>query len=205
MIDADNDGQVTFYDFGSFMQVAYIYTRYDKFHKGRLSAGDLYEYFYNYGNFPVISFRYRERARRFNLLPKDLMVDMMNTILMFRVDDIMKTAVRRSDKDTIYEFEMKNAFSQMNFRSVPDRILNKCLRGTDAQNIPLYDWECAFINSLTGVLKYYDYCYAFQMTYAKNLTLTNTVFMNVDPNLMNGNSTNGTSTTTTATTTTRRR
>ncbi len=183
IIDIDADGWLDFYDFGFFMEVTYIFAKLDELNAGRLAAGDLFEKLSTYSEFPVASYHMRERARLFNLFPKDLRVDVLNTILILRIEEIIMGAIRRSDKNTMFEYELKAIFHQVGMISIPDSVLNKCLRGTDEDNVPLYDWECAFVNSMTGVLKYYENSYAYLLVTAKNLTLTNTVFINIDPKL----------------------
>lgn len=183
IIDADSDGWLDFYDFGTFMQVSYIYSKIDKMNAGRIPAGQLFESLSSYSDFPVAAFTIRDRAQRFNLLPKDVNVDLLDTHLMMRIDDIVKGSVRKSDINTMFEYELKSVFSQIGWAATPDLILNKCLRGTDYKNVPLYDWECAFVENLNSVLKYYENSYAYLMMKAHNLTLLNTVFVNPDPSI----------------------
>lgn len=183
IIDSDADGWLDFYDFATFMQISYIYSKIDKMNAGRLSAGELFDSFLSYSEFPHASVTIRERASRFNLLPKDINVDLLHANLMFRIDDIVKGSVRKSDINTMFEYELKSVFSQVGWSSTPDLVLNKCLRGTDDKNIPLYEWECAFVENLNSVLKYYENSYAYLMMKANNLTLTNTVFVNADPSI----------------------
>jgi len=180
ILDHDNDKYLDFYEFGTFIQVSYLFTKFDPYYKGRLLAGDLYEKFTQYSDLPVLNYLVRERAKRFNLIPQDIYLDLSTTLLVMRIDDIISTFVRRTDKTTLYEVEIKNILSFTNMRFIPDNTLNKCLRGTDQNNVPLYDWECSFIESLILNLKYYEYSYAYLTTNNLNLTLSNTVFVNPD-------------------------
>ncbi len=183
ILDSDMDGFLNFYDFGNLIQVAYLFNRFDVYHKGRLLAGDLYEKYGRYSDFPVVSHGVRERSRKFHLLPQDLYVDFRTTLIVERIDDIIRTFVRRTDKTTLFEYELKNVFSYTNMRWVPDTVLNTCLRGTNAENVPLYDWECAFIKGVQANLNFYESSYAYLESHKRNLTLVNTIFINPDPQL----------------------
>lgn len=180
-LDNDADGYLNFYDYGSFIQVAYLFTKFDNFKKGRIVAGELFERFSQYSDLPVASYHLRERAKRFNSIPQDLYFDVYSAVLVLKIDDIINTVVRRTDKTTIYEVELKNILNSVNLKFVPDSILNKCLRGTDANNTPLYDWECAFMQAVTKTLNYYETSYNYLTAKTQNITLTNTVFVNADP------------------------
>jgi hypothetical protein len=180
-IDHDSDTWINYYDWASMVQIIYLYGKFDEFNKGRLPAYELYEKFSTYSDLPVVSFHLRERSKRFSLLPKDILVDPQTAVFLLKVDDIMSSVIRRSDKNNIYEFELKRVLASVNLKYVKDPILNQCLRGMDDNNIPLYDWECAIIKSVTESLRYYESAFAYVMTKNNNLTLSNTVFMNVDP------------------------
>ena len=69
----------------------------------------------------------------------------------------------------------------MGLKAFPDNLLNKCLRGTDEEFLPKYDWECAIIEAVISISKYYQSVRFYQMTKANNITLLNTIFINVDP------------------------
>jgi hypothetical protein len=181
IIDNDSDTWINYYDWASMVQILYLYGKFDEFNKGRIPAYELYEKYSTYSDLPAVSFRIRERSKRFNLLPKDILVDPETALLILKIDDIMASVIRRSDKNNIYEFELKKVLASVNLRFVYDKILNKCLRGMDDNKVPLYDWECAFINSVVESLRFEESAYAYVTTKNMNLTLSNTVFVNVDP------------------------
>ncbi len=64
---------------------------------------------------------------------------------------------------------------------VPDGKLNICLRGADDNGVPKYDWECAFMSSMTATLNYLETSVFHATTIGANLSLTNTGIWNVDP------------------------
>jgi hypothetical protein len=183
IIDSDSDGWINFYDFGEFIQIAYLYSIFDVYNKGRIIASELKDKFSNYYDIPIISDSLRNRAKRFSLLPKDIYVDVKTTILLLRLEDIVQSLTRRTDPTLIYEYELKNVLAAVNMKFVPDQLLNQCLRGTDADKIPQYDWECSFIKAITDMLKYYESSYALIQTKSKGFNLQNTIFVNVDPNI----------------------
>jgi hypothetical protein len=183
ILDFDRDSYINFYDYCNFIQVAYLYNKFDVYHKGRLLAGDLYEKYGRYSDFPVVSHNVRERSKKFHLLPQDLYVDLRTTLVVLRIDDIVKTFIRRNDKTTLFEYEMKNIFSWINMKWIPDPVLNNCLRGTSPDNVPLYDWECAFIKGIKANCDFYESSMAYLTTKKQNLTLVNTIFINPDSKL----------------------
>jgi hypothetical protein len=183
ILDNDSDGYLNFYDYGNFLQIAYLFGKFDSFTKGRIVAGDLFEKFSNYADFPYVSDTLRERSKRFNLFPQDLYFDLMRTVLVLRIDDIINTNIRRVDPTTLYEVELKNVFKAVNLGAVPDAYLNKCLRGVDDNNVPKYDWECAFVQAITTTCNYLESSYSYLTVKSGNLTLTNTAFVNVDPSI----------------------
>jgi Ca2+-binding EF-hand superfamily protein len=183
VIDSDMDGMINFYDFGSMIQISYMFTHFDKYYKGRNTAGELYEKFYHYSDFPMVNFRTKERAKIFNEFPQDLYVDLYSCILTLKVEDLFGSKVRRLDKNLVTEIELKHVLGDVNRRHVPDWLLNRCLRGTTKDNIPTYDWECAFVQSEIATMTYWENSFDRLTVSKNNLVLANTVFYNIDPNL----------------------
>ena len=181
ILDNNMDGYINFYDFGTFVQVSYIFAKLDPYKKGKVLAGDLFDRISNWSEYPFISSSMRERGRRFNMLNQDLYVDLMRALSLLRIDDLMEANVRRSDKTSLYEIELKHIFSRINLAAVPDGYLNKCLRGADENGIPKYDWECAFIQSMKLTLLYFESSTFYATTIGADLTLSSTKFWNVDP------------------------
>jgi len=184
ILDNDIDGYINFYDFGTFVQVAYIFAKFDKYDKGKMLAGDIHEKISTYSDYPTVSYHFKERAKRFSMFNQDLYVDLMRALTTFRIDDIMEANVRRSDKTTLYEVELKHIFSVINLGATPDGSLRDCLRGADDNGIPKYDWECAFINSMTATLHYFESSVFYATTTGAKLDLENTDFWNVDSQLL---------------------
>ena len=183
ILDHDGDGSISFLEYGNFIQISYLFSKFDPYKKGRIVAGDLFEKYTSYADFPYVSSTLRERAKRFNLFPQDLYFDLMRTVLVLRIDDIIKVNARRVDPTTLYEIELKKIFNSVNLGGVPDAYLNKCLRGVDDNNIPKYDWECAFVQAVTTTQQYLESSNFFNTVSNANLTLVNTAFVNVDPAL----------------------
>jgi hypothetical protein len=80
----DSDSWINFYDYGQFVQTAYLYSVFDTFNKVRIIACELLDKFSNYYDIPIISDSLRVRAMRFSLIPKDFYVDVKNALLVLR-------------------------------------------------------------------------------------------------------------------------
>jgi hypothetical protein len=184
VIDIDSNGSIDWYDFGTFFQTAFLFQKFDVQGKGKLTAGDVYEKYIDYGDFPRVSSSLKSRAKRFNTINQDTYVDLFNVLVTLKIDDIVALYVRKTDKTTLYEVELKRIFNKVTFGKVSDGILNGCLRGLDASNIPMYDWECAFMAGLQVNINYIESAASYNTHIANNLTLTNTAFYNVDPTLL---------------------
>jgi len=183
VVDSDMDGWIGFYDYGSMIQVAYLFYKFDNYYKGRLPAGELYDQFTHYSDFPLVSYKVRERAKLFNMMPQDLYVDVFSAILTLKIDDLFLGKTRKIDKSLVTEVELKHVLAAVNRRYVPDAALNRCLRGTTKDNIPSYDWECGFIQSEITTQTFYENSFDRLTVKYNDLTLANTVFYNIDPTL----------------------
>jgi len=183
VIDADTDGYINFYDFGGLIQINYLFMKFDVYQKGRLVSADLYDNFTSYSNFPLVSYLIRERAQKFSLFPQDLYADFYSVLLTLKIEDIINTTTRKSDKTKLFEIEIKNILAIVNRQSIPDAYLNRCLRGVNSDNIPLYDWECAYIQSEIRTLTFFENSFDRLTVVNNQIYLHNTVFYNIDPNL----------------------
>lgn len=184
VIDVNSDGYIDWYDYGFFYQTLYLFTKFDPFQKGKITAGDAFEKYTEYSDFPRVSTTLRQRARRFNVISQDTYIDFFNAHVVLRIDDIIKLYTRRVDPTTLYEVELKRVFSKVGLKFVNEGALNRCLRGMDNQNIPKYDWECAFMAGIQDNINYLESASSFNTVHNHNLTLSNTVFYNVDPSLL---------------------
>jgi len=183
VIDMNSDGFINFLDFGSLVQINYLFSKFDTYQKGRIVSGDLYDNFTNYADFPMVSYLTRLRARKFNSFPQDLYADLYSVILTLKIEDLVNVSARRTDKSTLFEVELKNIFAMVNRRFSPDAYLDRCLRGVSVDNIPLYDWECSYVQSEIRTLTFYENSFDRLTVQKNNLTLFNTVFYNIEANL----------------------
>jgi len=181
-LDGNSVGYISFKDFAVFYHLAYVFTKEDKFSKGTIPAGRLYEIFNTYSEYPVISYHFRERSVRFNSYDVNAYIDLLDALIIMSIDDMAKYYTRRTDQQTMNEIDMKSLLSKINMRYVPDSYLNQCLRGIDYNNIPKYEWECCFVQGMTLNLNYYEAISNYLTAKNKNITLSSTVFYNVDPN-----------------------
>jgi len=183
LLDIDNDNWVTFQDFGHMMQLIYIFNKADNYGKGKLTVGKIIETFKSYSEYPRISAVNRQRVRRLDMINQDLQLNVLELLVIFKIDDLVDYYVRVSDKTTIYEVDLKNILAKCGLRYMPDAFLNKCLRGNDVNNIPKYDWECSVTTGITLMSQYYEAAYQYTSAKTNGLNLTNTVFVNVDPQI----------------------
>jgi len=151
-----------------------------------MCAGDVYQKYVDYGDYPRVSAEVKTRARRFNAINADTYVDLFNVLVTLKIDDIVALYVRKTDKSTLYEVELKRIFKKISLGAVREGILNDCLRGLDASNIPMYDWECAFMAGLSQNINFAESASSYNTVHANNLTLSNTAFYNVDPAIKQG-------------------
>jgi hypothetical protein len=184
-IDSDMGGSVGFYDFGNMIQIIHLFTHFDVYNQGRLTAGELYEKFSHYDDYPMVSFRINERGHIFNEFPQDLYVDVYSAILTLRIGDLFKSKIRATDNQLVTEVDLKHVLAFINRQSVPDAHLNKCLRAPTKENIPLYDWECSFVQAEVSTMVFYENSFDRLITHKIGLNLTNTVFYGKDSSLPN--------------------
>ena len=183
LIDVNSDGLLEWYDFGNFFQVFWLFNKFDPQMKGHLTAGEALEKFVDYSDFPKVNHLIRFRSKRLAQINQDTYVDPFSILTLLRIDDIVTLYVRRSDPTTLYEVELKRVLLKANLNNITEGILNKCLRGTDLTNVPKYDWECAFTAALIENIRFYESAAAYNTAKMNNITLTNTMFYNVDPTL----------------------
>jgi len=172
---------VTFEDFAHMMQLIYIFNKADVYNKGKLPVGKVVEIFKSYSEFPRISFMNRNRVRRLDMVNQDLFLDAFQLLVIFKIDDVVDFFVRVSDKSTVYEFDLLNILRKCGLKHMPPSILDKCLRGNDFNNVPKYDWECAVTSGISLMSRFYEAVNAFKLVKKHKLSLSNTVFVNVDP------------------------
>ena len=68
MLDVDSDGFINYFDFATLMQASYVFSKHDKFLKGRIPASLCREYFAEWSDYPAISYKIRDRAKRLSYL-----------------------------------------------------------------------------------------------------------------------------------------
>lgn len=180
-LDLDFDGYTEFKDFAFFIHVVYVFSKEDKFGKGKISAGSLFDLFNNYADYPVISWKVRESSKRLSLFDMNTMIDPLDAYLILHIDSIAKYFFRLGDTQTLNEIEAKKFLLKMNMRYIPDAYLNRCLRGVDYNNLPKYEWECCFIQGMNLNLNYYETMDNYLSVKMNNISLSNTVFYNIDP------------------------
>jgi len=183
-MDVNSDGYVDWYDYGYWYSILFLFKKFDPYSKGRLTAGELNEKFVDYSGFPKVCYQVRDRAHRFEEINPDTYLDFFSVHSVLRVDDIVALYLRRTDQVALYEVELKRVFKKLQLQYVGEGRLNRCLRSMDKNRIPRYDWECAFMMALQENINYINSASEYMTVQAHNLTLSNTVFYNIDPALL---------------------
>jgi len=183
ILDSEMIGKINFYDFGAFIQMLHIFTKNDPNNaKGRLVAGLLEKEITGYKGYPIMSKTLLARSKRLKLINTDLYMDFASLLFMMRIEDIVPSHVRRMDKTQMTEIELKNILSHVNRKFIPDSHIKHCLRSSpDAdKSIPVYDWECAFTNTESSTLKFYENSFDYLTSLARKMKLGPTEFNNKD-------------------------
>jgi hypothetical protein len=123
VLDNDNDGKLNFYDFGNFLQISYVYGQGDTNNQYRIIGTYLYNLFNQHFDYPLIYFESKNKAKRFKMI-SDTYVDLLDAILIERIEDAVKVFVRRQDPSLFQEVELKDIFGNVGLQFVPDALLN---------------------------------------------------------------------------------
>ena len=182
LLDSDDDGYLSFEDFGHFMQLSYLFMKLDKSQRGLLSVGKLNDMIISYNNYPMISDINVDRAKRLRLLNKNLLLNIYEYLIIFRIDNLVKYFIRQ-DGSTLLEVEIKSLLKVCGLEAMPEMYLTKCLKGSD-KSVPRYDWECAVMNGLSLMSQYYEAADSYLLAKANKINLVNTAFNNIDRQLL---------------------
>jgi len=178
ILDYKDSGFIDFNDFGNFIQIAFLFSKFDEFGKGRVISRKLYEKYKDYSDFPRISRTMKLRAERFSAFNEDMYLDLQTITSIFRINQIMGVFVRSEDESTVNEVEMKAVLRKVSMEFVPEPQLNKCVKGLDKKNIPKYDWDCAFNIAVEQTCRVWEESYDRILARTHNETLLNSNFTN---------------------------
>jgi len=181
LLDTRQQGYINFYDFANFVQLGYVFNHIDNQLKGTVTNDELYDRINSGFHFPSVGKRVIKRIYRLNEYEENLPFDFYSFVTIMKVDDLIMHYFSEAKNTLISEVEMKKLLSKTNMRFVPDHILNRCLRGTNSVQIPLYDWECAFKYGLSGNLRFFRDMNNRQVSKLSKLRITNTAIYNINP------------------------
>jgi len=157
LLDSDEENYLSFYDFGNFIQVFYLYYKTDTKHADRVLVGDIYNSFTEKSGFPIYSDDFREKSNRFSNIDQDLYIDPFFTLAVVRMDNYVNHYTRKSDPTTVKEIELNLIFDRIGVKNFPEVYLTKCSRGKDDDGIPKFDWECSITHSISKTLTYLEH------------------------------------------------
>ena len=183
LLDSDDDGYLNFEDFGHFMQLSYLFMKLDIEQRGLLSVEKINVMMITYNNYPKISYINADRAKRLRLLNKDLLLNIYEYLIVFRIDNLVKYFIRQ-DGNTLLEVEIKSLLKVCGLGAIPEIYLTKCLKESD-KSVPRYYWECAVMNGLSLMSQYYEAAESYFLAKANKIKLVNTAFNNIDRQLLN--------------------
>jgi len=181
VLDADEDGFVDFYDFGIFVQVVTLFAEADVQNRGRVVAGVLLEKFSETSGLPTLNSKFREKAKRFGLINQDTNFDVLNALVIMKIDDIAFHYARKEDPSLLLEIELKQIFQRTGLINIPDGHITGCIRGlTKGYDPRKYDWECAVIIALKETLDFIERANDMTKMKSNNIKLGMTTYKNAD-------------------------
>ena len=157
LLDSNEDGFLSFFDFGTFIQTFYLYNLVDERHADRVLVGNLYTKMTEHSDVPAVSEEFRDRAKRFSMIDQDLYIDPYYSLAIIRMDDYVRHYLRKSDPTTVKEIEVNYLLEKINLKNFPIVYLSKCSRGKDDDGIPKFDWECSITKAITKTLTYLEH------------------------------------------------
>lgn len=181
-MDIDQDGFISFYDFAVFMEVSYLYSKSDQFLKGRLTCEYLRDKLITWSDYPTVSTKFKEGAKRLNMINSELPIDLLTLLQLMRLDDFSFYYVRRHGDVYMNELDIKQILKMINMEYIPEQNLNRCLRGMSKEMLPRFDWECCFLEGIKQNLKYFETLDYYNLSKKNGIGLKSTSFMNIDPN-----------------------
>lgn len=181
-LDIDQDGFMSFYDFAVFMETAYLYSKSDQFLKGRLPCEFLREKFITWSDYPTVSSKFKESAKRLNMINSETPIDLLTLVQLIRLDDFSFYYVRRHGDVYMNELDIKQILKMINMQYVPEQNLNRCLRGLSKEMLPRFDWECCFLEGIKQNLQYFETLDYYNLSKKNGIGLKSTSFINIDPN-----------------------
>jgi len=182
LLDSNNEGYLSFYDFGVFIQTFYLYNNVDIKHADRVLAGTLFTRFSEYSELPVYSELFKEKSKRFSILDQDVYIDPYYALAIIRMDDYVSHYLRKSDPTSVKEIELNLILEKINLKNFPLHFLSKCSRGKDENEIPKFDWECSLTKAITKTLYHLEHTRDLSDIKDHDLKLTFTVIDTAGPN-----------------------
>jgi hypothetical protein len=183
VLDADEDGFVDFNDFGIFVQVVTLFAEADLQNRGRVVAGVLLEKFSETSGLPTLNSKFREKAKRFGLINQDTNFDVLNALIIMKMDDIAFHYARKEDPSLLMEIELKQIYQRTGLINIPDGHITGCVRGPVGYESKKYDWECAVMVALKETVDFIERASDLTKIKSNNIELGMSTYKNVDASL----------------------
>jgi len=121
-----------------------------------------------------------KRSKRLDLLNQDLYLNLLQYLIIYKIDDVVSGYLRHSDQSIVNEIEMRYILSKCSLHFIPPSNLVKCLRVFEKEKIVKYDWECSILISVQLLSNFYDLANTYLISKNHKITLTYTKFTNID-------------------------
>jgi len=163
------------------VQVVTLFAEADVQNRGRVVAGVLLEKFSETSGLPTLNSKFREKAKRFGLINQDTNFDVLNALVIMKIDDIAFHYARKEDPSLLLEIELKQIFQRTGLINIPDGHITGCIRGlTKGYDPRKYDWECAVIIALKETLDFIERANDMTKMKSNNIKLGMTTYKNAD-------------------------
>ncbi|MCQ2820270.1 MAG: hypothetical protein MJ252_23640 [archaeon] len=172
--ESTNRNFMTYFDFGSFVQISKIFDDLDPLQKGKLTAKELFDGFKSKTNLPSVSSQMKEKAKFFNMFPSTTYFDFLTTNMVLRVSDKVEPVLVGGKN--LEEVDLKAIMKKMHLNNVPDDYLSSCKRGKSERRLHLYDSVCSFKVAIQRHLDYINTQTDYLVANQEKLNLTDTEF-----------------------------
>jgi hypothetical protein len=184
LMDFPQNNCVNFEEYAFFIQVIYLFKRFDKYNKGKLTALALNEDFRKYSEYPKVSHRINERIDKLRIISDETYLNPFYTYALLRVEDVAQQYVNQDFySESVNEVNIHLILERINIRDYPEDLMRSCLKGYGEDNlnmkVPEYDWVCVVGKAVKHVSTFLETTTNKKITQKHKIKLENTDFYNM--------------------------
>lgn len=184
LMDFPQHNCVNFEEYAFFIQVMYLFKKFDKYNNGKLTALALNEDFRKYSDYPKVSPRITERVEKLRIIPDETYLNPFYTYALLRVDDVAQQYVNQDFySESVSEVNIHLILERINIRDFPEDLMRSCLKsyGEDNLNmkVPEYDWVCVVGKAVKHVSTFFETATNKKIVKKHKIKLENTDFYNM--------------------------